>query len=747
MRPSPRNCSAIIVFSLCAVVASVLPAIAGEKPTVIEIQGATILALNATVDEDTVSLPINLADDAVADGVKVLQVLLDNQRGTWSDAFTASFDRPPDGAPPTHLRITGNLNKANRPGTYIVVLEITGHRKSANNGKPGSQPQSGVTIRQEQQLSLSRPEAQLVAEGQKVVESVIWTPLGGRTLPTPTLTIREKSGLSNVTLTLTEADAVRADSGIATGKLVPVAPASSPEPSQRIIPAGGSTKIEYRLDGTFPVGTCRASVELSSPQLKAPTVVTYEVRSRILWAWVPALILLGLIFGALLRKYLPAMIASGELQVAGAQALAEMDMRLSDPDDTLRTEVVEIHRELKNMLDGKPEALTKDHIDAAKDKLTKALEAKENRRRDAETRLGAVRNLLNTKLMLPADVEGLLGPLRAQYQMAAKYQEEGNFSAALKQIAAALEVPKPKLRGAMHDWLIGVGQVRVGLSSHNYWPSYLHELVEDGGKKINEATSRSTLTDPEKNDPLETIADVDALQRFLRDLLAQLAGWVKKEADPVEEWLEKLPNRPIKLDPVLKGLGDELSKLARLGDGLTEPKPSEIPDSMREVLSCVQAALLGACDLLTANDKPHVEDLVQKCQYLEALAELKRLVPGPPHAVPAGALSFARGGRPLATSQTSASLGNVRRAPGLGAPLPPLVEKSADYQARAEKKLRRAQRVQYVLAAIVLLGIGCTAVGSDFVGTSKELLGLFFWGFATDVSVAVATDLATKRRS
>jgi hypothetical protein len=85
MRSSPHNCFAIILLGVAAVVGPVLSATAGEKTTVIEMQGATIAALYAAVDNDTVSLPIGVAGDAIADDVKVLPGLF-----LWGFASDAS---------------------------------------------------------------------------------------------------------------------------------------------------------------------------------------------------------------------------------------------------------------------------------------------------------------------------------------------------------------------------------------------------------------------------------------------------------------------------------------------------------------------------------------------------------------------------------------------------------------------------------------------------------------------------------
>jgi hypothetical protein len=50
-----------------------------------------------------------------------------------------------------------------------------------------------------------------------------------------------------------------------------------------------------------------------------------------------------------------------------------------------------------------------------------------------------------------------------------------------------------------------------------------------------------------------------------------------------------------------------------------------------------------------------------------------------------------------------------------------------------------------LILAAIRAAIGWLAFEDGFVGTTKDLLGIFFWAFATDLTVAGVTTLATQR--
>jgi hypothetical protein len=78
------------------------------------------------------------------------------------------------------------------------------------------------------------------------------------------------------------------------------------------------------------------------------------------------------------------------------------------------------------------------------------------------------------------------------------------------------------------------------------------------------------------------------------------------------------------------------------------------------------------------------------------------------------------------------------------AAVPPVVDLAVLelWQARTARQLVCAKALQTAVVAIVMLGASYAFYEDRFLGTPTELLGLFFWGFTSDVSMAGLLALA-----
>ncbi len=63
-------------------------------------------------------------------------------------------------------------------------------------------------------------------------------------------------------------------------------------------------------------------------------------------------------------------------------------------------------------------------------------------------------------------------------------------------------------------------------------------------------------------------------------------------------------------------------------------------------------------------------------------------------------------------------------------------------RARSVRQLVTMQWLQTLIVALVVLGVSCALFGERFIGTPVELMGLFFGGFTTDLSVVRLLELA-----
>lgn len=285
----------------------VTPALAAELVVVTPADLAITLPAGGAT---TIDVPLAVADGVVATGLQA-DVVGVRRGGVPVGGDAGVGVELPAGM--GMLRVAVAEDALQRQGAYTVTVLV----------RSGQQ-------RQLLPLTLTRPAAQLRIPATVAVEREVWFPeLGGgpwlidvTELPAFLRPDDEAPPLSVVNTgegPLRSLDPVRGEAmtdGVAVtvgeGLADPLAPDEALE-------------LDYQVVGNPPLGTVNRSVELRSPQLADPVIVTFAITTRRSPWLIGLLVVLGLLLGWLLRKALPWISRRLATRSAQIRLLAEFD--------------------------------------------------------------------------------------------------------------------------------------------------------------------------------------------------------------------------------------------------------------------------------------------------------------------------------------------------------------------------------------------------------------------------------------
>lgn len=220
-------------------------------------------------------VPLTLLSGTTLSEARTLQVRVgDAGRPALTSAFTSKLLGPDR----VEVQVEPRVNTA---GRYSVLIEL--HGTAANGASP---------VRQTLEVTWVHAAATLAPTARLVV-SRVWPARE----PAIELVLRETSGVALSNVSISEPQPPTHDG---------VAVQASLQPLEEIpaIPAGGARTIALPARGSFPKGTTTGSLEIRAPQLQAPVMVPYEVRTRWSDIFVIPVFLAAGALGWLFRKYL-----------------------------------------------------------------------------------------------------------------------------------------------------------------------------------------------------------------------------------------------------------------------------------------------------------------------------------------------------------------------------------------------------------------------------------------------------------
>jgi hypothetical protein len=698
----------------------------------VELPAGQVYELKIDEDVERVWISLNSPQGGTLDGLAVggtpVDVALGNRHeSSLGGAFTATL-KPPSKDQSPGIELALQMATLPEPGTYDVQLQLTQGQE-----------------RQLLKLQIIIPEAQLRALTPPLIDRVIG--------------VTGRSEISSTPLVLSETGKRSRVTGLAVQPITPgtlgdktvtghlsFSPGGEPP---IIIPPGGTKTIAYALGGDFPIGTVKGSVELSSPQLKAPLAVSYEVRTRRTKAWIFLLLAAGLAVGFLTRNWLVYQVSLNEKRVE----LESLRLRLEG--ELRRIPDAQLHRELNATLDSLAQARDEEvkelseKVVAADQRFSQARADLEKRRAEEESKLATLKQLLEAAWSVPDEVGNLLrgaqeGLARSQkalqdHDVVTASQERDQLERGLgKDVVARLgswqtsvedltqqladaplplrKVDQPAVTSQLEQIRGAVGQLPLDT---------VHPDLKAILEKTHQARSLLRGTAPRLRSHVRRVLQGvrDALVGTtipLTGLDQALEGWALAHGDSIEQELSWIIGQSRGLDQTLKE-----ATVKPLGDNPGDDEKALIAERRYEELAALVAKRQAAAKRLPMGTVPFGN----------------QVEPPPPvaaraHAAPAPAVTFTDlpGALPQLPTLMARVIHLFREQP----------LSAREGYARAFGALLRAKAARTLLAGIGILWVGYLLFEGTFIGTAQDLATVFIWGFTIDVSVDALVDVMSK---
>lgn len=640
-------------------------------------------------------------------------------------------------------------------------------------------------------VQFKKQPATLKADATLRLERVVWRFGESK----DTLALLETSGTSELHLAPPPAGAQLTDPAFGRVTLTP----SNDLAKAGLIPPGGEAQFDVGFDGRTQLGTTSGSLTVRGPELAGGAVsLPVELKVRGSRFWLFFLILAGLVAGYVLRTVLErkrtldlaladAYAALRPLQNLQAQPLdpdevpllaglrRSLDAAISDPaatDATVREAVTAFKTALEAKLKEMAERRSK-AANALSDWSAPLGEAADQpvavaeKLQSLEAEIRGARDALHARLSKPAEdlVERIETHLK-RYVAPAIADWAGAASAAIERLPDWPELPAAKAAQARVATALAAAGAAVPTDESASFVALLRQsssamrairrellgyraqAVDRYALELQEAAKRV----PDKPGLADRIAAADKIRLELAALAARpgdppLADYADCEARLFRAWRELAADVAVKPDDPALARGEFLKVLAAAenrvlgGDG--EPARFMVGPGL-DGLPEVDEALLGRFRI----DAPASAWLGEQIQLTLVPLEPGIEVPETVRWIfGTGALA----GGPTITHQPAtigaltvqAVIGGTSGQAHIAFASIEVMRRWDDGEAAtAGNRARRIGLVQTAVSGLLIAGLGYGILGPAFVGTYDHLLAAFGWGFATDLGLAKAVELA-----
>lgn len=678
--------------------------------------------------EITVPIPLTLLPGIKPEEVtvKILDVRLGNRYAQGlADAFTLTEKVATAQGRGVFMSVKVDLSKAPAQGTYSLLIEA-------------ATPSQSLT--QLLDLQLVHPAAKFKSPTTLVIERVL-TPFFEPEVSGLAMTLSEDSGLTSVSgLKVTARDFTGEKGQIVGGTI------KCPNPPPQIA-AGGAERLIYELDGVFPLGTSKGTVEIRSPQLAEAFPVAFEVRTRRAPWLILLVIALGLVVGYLSRTLLQQRIKLGEVRLQGFDLRDRMRNEMARrPDAPLNNRIKAALDKLNAALAGrKADALAKAITDADTE-LRDALKQFEDRRNKAQETLDSLEKLVKTRWNLPAGVKAVVAEAGALTEGLRAQLLGNNVEAvenALRDATASLAL---NLGGALKDWRTA-RQVTLELLDNRYLPdpasAALSKDVADVRTLLAQASDLNES--PTLGDMSAALVAAHKARTGLSELFGKLQRWLRYESGEFLKTLRKttLPNVAAldELEKTATTLIDELTARSDPDEAATLLTPERLGELNAVWHDALEKQMEGA--QFSVEQRLVVTPLLDARKYAEAaraafvILEQKRRTKFIGNRGEADSAIEV-----VAASAPPSNLSSMSDREVADAPTPPRVVRAEHIPAPVEpspgQTYRELLREKFLLFALIGLGIalvGYLLFEGKFVGTFADMAGIFLWAFGLDVTI------------
>lgn len=739
-----KTLSLISRWAFIALTSALFAIAAHAQEPLLKLTHGTAYDLQAGSDKSVVRVPITWRQDVTAEDAKAIKpptkTDLEFNQVRSADlltAFTVDLQQATDTLGPA-LQITTDMTKAIKQGVYTLRLNVVG-----KDGKP-----------ELLELKLTRPAAKLSAPVPLVIEQVQPLIFGEQASVGRDVLIREVAGhlrLSDVKitqLTLLPANFEQTNATVDFEK---------PNPE-------GLAK--YKLSGPFPLGSNKGTAEIVSPQLAEAVPLSFEVKAR-RSRWLLVIFLgLGLIAGYFLRTKLQQQIALDEARLKGRELRKTIDeVRQEHKDGVFKEKLKQILADLVKAVDQRqlsdllnPNKMVENMNTA----ITTAKTAFEAAQADLKTRrdaaLAAFQELLSLTQIpwsMPESVKADIKSFDVRLQEIRGQLDDSDVASAVAGLQAINTGLAEKVYPLIREWRADLTHYLEVLSNAN--PGLPNTVFA----KMQLAVPSLTMTfiDLEPSPDNTTTANLktlfqslDRAYRGANDLLDKLGLWLGSYANDVIATLQKQAVQdPEVFILLVKAVKEAANNFA---SGVTDPHKAaeQLSLNLQKLDQAFRSAIenqipKGATADLQATpaELQAVTKALDEYAYLEAaravvqiIIRLKPVKPREgtlfgtaPHTIAAALapeLTLKEWSLPEGLSMGISSW----LMPGpRDQTLPPIDQAIA----RTWLSLIVGMALRTVLVGAAITVVGFFLYYDGFVGTPKELAGMFFWAFGLDISV------------
>jgi hypothetical protein len=703
------------VALVAAIVVVALPALAqAQQPRrpAVTVVGPTTVELIADEQAQRLTWPLALRRGSDVKRLRAVIVAVRAGR-TRNGAVSRAFEARATGSNP-NLRLTldVNLAPALRPATYNLLIELL----RRGSGQRVARVRLGVVV---PAAALSEPATAIV------IRRTPWYLFGAPDVEPATVVVRETSRVSRLTqLGATTKQPPSTDDGPVSGMVS----ASLPENMD----PGAREEFEVTASGDFPHERATGQLELDALELPAPVALSVEVRTRRERGALASVALLGLLAGWLTRTWLKRRQERGAAQLSALRLLgAVQDDLVQARDDDLIAELRAIETRLQAVLDRSPDAeeITA-AVTAGNTSRTKAYEGLATRYATAKASVDAIAPVTATPWTLSL-VATALQEVSAHVAAGKSALAQNDAATAEQAATAATATFASGVAEPLGDWRAAAADLCATLRGRPPLTAEQRTLLSP---RIADACGAVDAMPEDRADRVALLSKAQSAGKKLRAVTAALPSATEVTVEAVRlRWGEQA-DAAAELDRLDIAAATARTALASLGGG----DPAAIRGAAEELraLESAIAALVRA----GAAEQHDLEKLIHEGHYGDVAArpdaDAGDVPLGPQAAlqrlVGSGRLGGFLGLAPEAAPAPGAlaGLAVVSEGPAPAMPLPVGVR-----IARTRRQVAWTEALQTLLLGTVFVLLAYWLLADDFTGTSGELLGIFAWAYATDLTV------------
>jgi hypothetical protein len=507
-----------------------------------------------------------------------------------------------------------------------------------------------------------------------------------------------------------------------------------------LLEPGKPIQIPYNIAGTFPVGSARANLSITSQEIDSPITIPVEVRTSRTKTVLAIALIAGLALGFLMRTMLTQLIQFGEAKEKGLELLRTLQSQHESVPDLV------FRNELENRLQLLKGAIEKARVDRMKtltditttinQNLADALSDLQRRSNQVTEDIRNVSILVKTQWRLSQSIRDQLGLAQKAINIAGELNKNQNPTAARTQLDSTIDELTRLLADYARKWETTADLLVAGAGD-------IKRLLQPPARQsFSDMISR--IADLQAHQPSlsgEIIPDTKTLLTYLDNMTTQLSQLFANIAAGVMDTFDSMDSamrsaRPP--DPPAWEAGKiatiEFVDWLRSKSGDLDAAP-QLQTRVDALANAWKAAFTGQ------NPSPEASRLMSEGEYVAAVdklaQDLKLNEPTLQGDMPAPA------GTPIPPNRTAimAMVPSQSQEP----PTPFAVDSSQMVwqkpssvdliEGRTFKELLFARRLQWSLSALVLALLGFFLFQDKFVGTSGDLMTAFVWGFTTDIGL------------